>query len=786
MRARFSWMLAVTAAGFFAASSSAGASPPALRYVAPLPLGSGSGLGPANAANYLDVSFWDGVQATLLSSPVKVVFLDGTYQQGTLWLIDRGRDDHRLVLEGQSRDGVHFLVANAVQSGLHLRLCRNTTVRWIHFSGPGAMDYAMIIRCWDAFSGETRDILIEECSFVDLPNVMYGASGAAFPNAHHVTYRRCVFQRVGPDAHAHMMYHTDGTHHINVIGCHFEDCAGDYVRFRDLTDFCVVKDCTFLSTSNWPPSAPISAVFVSMPIFNDVNPGDEYFGSNFVVCGNSFTYQAPYAPWNRKAIAFHHYGFDAPGMHYLFTAAEGAILASGTPAQKSVLLLSNCGIDLDRVRVFDNAYGGTEFQVAYGCFALYGATSAGWDGFGNIADAVSAAPLAQVYVDGGATGAEDGTSWADAYTRIQQGIDAATPGATVLVAPGVYRENVQFDGHDITVRGSDPSGSPAGQATVLEGFGVGSVVTFETSETAACRLAGLAITNGFAAQGGGIRCEGSAPTVADCVLFANHAERGGGIHVSHSVAALRLVNVTLFGNEAAVAGGGLAVDQQGDVAVANAILWGNLAPAGPEAWLGDSTRPSTLSMGFSDVEGGLASVQVEPGCVLNWGGGMIAADPLFAGAVTGDLHILHPSPCREAGDGLAAGLSASDFEGDPRVAGNAVDLGADEFHQHLWFTGDASPGGSIELKLLGAPGAGPLGLLASGAVLSPPLATGYGDWYLGAPLIGPWVLPAIPPAGMVVLPATLPPAPPGPYRVFVQAVSGAPLFLTNLCEIAVE
>ena len=78
-----------------------------------------------------------------------------------------------------------------------------------------------------------------------------------------------------------------------------------------------------------------------------------------------------------------------------------------------------------------------------------------------------------IYVDSAATGAGDGTSWADAYTTIQAAVnDSAFPNGTIEVAGGVYTEAVTI--------GAAQSGMPAtpsrivakaGETPVLDGGG---------------------------------------------------------------------------------------------------------------------------------------------------------------------------------------------------------------------------------------------------------------------------------------------------------------------------
>jgi len=217
----------------------------------------------------------------------------------------------------------------------------------------------------------------------------------------------------------------------------------------------------------------------------------------------------------------------------------------------------------------------------------------------------------------------------------------------------------------------------------------------------------------------------------------------------------------------------------------NTILWGNSAQTGKEIWIGDSSYPSTLTISYSDVEGGQASCYVDSGCTLNWGAGMIDAAPLFVDLTICDLHLSWDSPCKDTGDNLAANLPAVDFEGDPRIAYGTVDIGADEFHRHLYYTGNATPGGSLEMKFVSEPGTAQVGLIIGFSVFDPPLPSAWGDWYIKPPpmIIIPGLGP-IPSNGVYVLPGTLPPTPAGPYTAYFQAMIG--MKLSNLCTMNVE
>jgi len=140
----------------------------------------------------------------------------------------------------------------------------------------------------------------------------------------------------------------------------------------------------------------------------------------------------------------------------------------------------------------------------------------------------------------------------DSYETIQSAIESANPGDEVVVAPGLYTENLNFRGKAITVRSEDPDDPNVVAATVLDGSApadpnFGSVVIFNSGEGHDSILEGFTITGGTGSWlviswdlhepywnrcGGGVLCYNmSEPTIRKNVFQGNTAGQGGGIYI---------------------------------------------------------------------------------------------------------------------------------------------------------------------------------------------------------------------------------------------------------------
>jgi len=149
------------------------------------------------------------------------------------------------------------------------------------------------------------------------------------------------------------------------------------------------------------------------------------------------------------------------------------------------------------------------------------------------------------------------------FSTIQTAINYSSNGDTVLVQPGTYVENINYNGKNIVVGSLYLTTSDTSyiSSTIIDGNQSGSVVTLNGGEDSTAVLTGLTITNGLAGSGGGIYISGASPTLTNLRISDNISNGtsglvvgGGGLFCSGGPS---LVNVIITGNSAENDGGGI-------------------------------------------------------------------------------------------------------------------------------------------------------------------------------------------------------------------------------------
>ncbi|GEM_PF-5607852 len=310
-----------------------------------------------------------------------------------------------------------------------------------------------------------------------------------------------------------------------------------------------------------------------------------------------------------------------------------------------------------------------------------------------------------LYVKADATGTDPtGLTWEDedAFTVIQDAMDAATDEDEIWVAKGTYyvpaslatseavltmKDGVAVYGgfygteenlseRDLTTNETKLDGNGesyhvvvGASNAVLDGFTItggnaagddpddngGGVYNKDVSNLV---ISKCIIENNSANDGGGIyNYYYSTPTVTNCILRNNSAYRGGGMFNNESTP--EITNCTFNGNSADDRGGGIYSYDNSSPVITNCILWGDSAgTSGNEIY---DTGSSSSDVEYSDVQGGYT------------GAGNINQNP----QLESELHLSPDSPCID--HGTEAGAPSDDIEGFERPSGLYPDMGAYEY-----------------------------------------------------------------------------------------------------------
>jgi parallel beta-helix repeat protein len=278
-------------------------------------------------------------------------------------------------------------------------------------------------------------------------------------------------------------------------------------------------------------------------------------------------------------------------------------------------------------------------------------------------------PCAIYYVDANQPGdGNGGQSWETAKKTIQAAIEIAENSDKVLVAPGLYNQNVSTLGRQIVIQSADPVDPTVVASTIIDGG-----LSIDRGELQGCVISGLTVSNQYGTgilcdgtsptisnctitgnrnysweQGGGVTCFSASPVIANCVINGNVSpERGNGLYCQNS--ALTITNSVISGNvpdygsgqgtaiyasnsnlevhrctianneypDSYSSYGSVIYCEQGDLHLDNSILWNNMD-------LQISCDDTIVTVTYSDIKGGRQGIQAY------WDGyGNIDVDPCF-------------------------------------------------------------------------------------------------------------------------------------------------------------
>jgi hypothetical protein len=324
------------------------------KYVKNEGLGTQDGDSEENCMAFLATALWSSVQTTLAEHPVTVYFLDDNYTHRIsstvgLRLADKGNATNQLVLQGYTD---HAVLMAETGYMIDINNCQNIKIQNLNFETNSISTYALLIR------KGSHNIEVNECNFIDVNGVEYGAIGIADDDTCNITICNNTFQRVGLNRLAHMIYAAWGPHNLDIHNNIFEDCGGVYLKFRDRVNDVNVSDNTFTSTGTYSQEDPNhrrGLIFIDIENENKDESYNEMFGNGYDIHGNNFNFATPLDTNCRDAVKWYHDGHETGGFDQIPNSNDANALKTGGPNYKRDIL-ADAGIKVGNFNIYSNTY----------------------------------------------------------------------------------------------------------------------------------------------------------------------------------------------------------------------------------------------------------------------------------------------------------------------------------------------------------------------------------------------------------------------------------------------
>jgi len=199
------------------------------------------------------------------------------------------------------------------------------------------------------------------------------------------------------------------------------------------------------------------------------------------------------------------------------------------------------------------------------------------------------------------------------FTNIQAAINVANPADTVLVYPGRYYENINFNGkHGINLFSLEAvtNDSTYVNSTIIDGNQNGTCVDL-TNNSRNISIRGLSITNGSGKpnnrgrrNGGGIMVIGDSDlNLTNCKVFSNNADYGGGVYIAQNNIHTGVVNLSgtkIYNNYASLVAGGVYIFDKPYILTFSSTnlcsIYGNYAAYGCDVFVDDYSSQSIVEL----------------------------------------------------------------------------------------------------------------------------------------------------------------------------------------------